>query len=66
MKIPEEEEESREPEPSHEEISRLAYEIWEDKRASYSGQSALEDWLEAETVLRKREAKNSLAAAETE
>jgi hypothetical protein len=52
MKITEEQEESGDSEPSHEEIARLAYEIWEDKRASYSGPSALEDWLEAETVLR--------------
>ena len=42
----------REPEPSHEEIALLAYEIWEDKRAQYSEQSPLDDWLEAESVLR--------------
>lgn len=42
-------------EPSHEEIAVLAYEIWEDKLAHYFEQSDVENWLEAENVLRTRE-----------
>lgn len=47
----------RESEPSHEKIALLAYEIWEDKRAQYAEQSPLDDWLEAESVLRGGKAK---------
>jgi Protein of unknown function (DUF2934) len=41
-------------EPSHEEIAVLAYEIWEDKLAHYFEQSDVENWLEAENVLRTK------------
>jgi hypothetical protein len=46
---------TKKPEPAHEEIEKLAYEIWEDKLKNNGELSAIEDWLEAENVLRTKD-----------
>jgi hypothetical protein len=57
---------TKKPEPAHEEIAKLAYAIWEDKLKNNGELSAIEDWLEAENVLRTKDGGVDLSTARSE